>query len=131
MPTSDVVVLGAGAIGAAVAWRCVQRGLGVTMVDPGSTRGAWHTAAGMLAPVGELHYTETALLRLNLDSMARYPGFAAELADETRQSTGFRTSGSVQVAWDGADLAALRNQHEFATRLGVSTELVTGRELRE
>ena len=131
MPTSDVVVLGAGAIGAAVAWRCAQRGLGVTVVDPGGARGAWHTAAGMLAPVGELHYTETALLQLNLDSMARYAGFVAELSDETRLATGFRTGGSVEVAWDGADLAALRDQHEFATKLGVRTELVTGRELRD
>ena len=131
MPTSDVVVLGGGAIGAAVAWRCAQRGLGVTIVDPGGARGAWHTAAGMLAPAGELHYTETQLLQLNLDSMARYPSFVAELSDETRRSTGFRATGSLQVAWDGADLAALRDQHEFAERLGVHTELVTGRQLRE
>jgi glycine oxidase len=61
--SSDVIIVGAGAIGAAVAWRCAQRGLSVTVVDPepgpGPARGAWHTAAGMLAPITELHYAET------------------------------------------------------------------------
>jgi len=131
MPTSDVVILGAGAIGAAVAWRCAQRGLAVTLVDPGGSRGAWHTAAGMLAPVTELHYTETALLRLNLDSLARYPEFAAELTEETNRPTGFVASGTLQVAWDAADLTTLRDLHAFAGTLGVTTELVGARQLRE
>jgi glycine oxidase len=131
MPTTDVVVLGAGAIGTAVAWRCAQRGLAVTLVDPGSQRGAWHTAAGMLAPITELHYTETPLLHLNLDSLARYPSFAAEVGEESGRPTGFVPSGTLQVAWDGADLAALRDLHRFAEGLGVDAQLLSGRELRE
>jgi glycine oxidase len=127
----DVIVVGGGAIGAAVAWRCAQRGLRVAMVDAGPTRlGAWHTAAGMLAPVTELHYAETALLRLNLDSLARYPGFAAELTDRTGLPTGFSACGTVSVAWDGADLAALRELCTFGATLGLDGRLLTGRELR-
>ncbi|HEU5007930.1 MAG TPA: glycine oxidase ThiO [Jatrophihabitantaceae bacterium] len=128
--SSDVVVVGAGAIGAAVAWRCAQRGLSVTMVDSAPIRGAWHTAAGMLAPITELHYAETPLLRLNLDSLARYPGFTAELADTTGLPTGYLECGTVEVAWDGADLAALRDLHAFGTGLGLTSSLLTGRELR-
>jgi glycine oxidase len=131
MPTSDVAVLGAGAIGTAVAWRCAQRGLSVTLVDPSPGRGAWHTAAGMLAPITELHYTETPLLRLGLDSLARYPGFAADVAEESGLPVGFLESGAVMAAWDGADLAGLRDLHAFATGLGVDAQLLTGRELRE
>jgi glycine oxidase len=131
MPTSDVVVLGGGAIGTAVAWRCAQRGLAVTLVDPGSPRGAWHTAAGMLAPITELHYTETPLLRLSLDSLARYAQFAAEVTDDSARPTGFVETGTVVAAWDGADLAALHDLQAFATRLGVAAELLNGRQLRE
>jgi glycine oxidase len=131
MPTSDVAVVGAGAIGAAIAWRCAQRGLSVALADPEPARGAWNTAAGMLAPITELTYTETPLLRLNLDSLARYPGFVAELEADAGQPVGFRRSGTVLAAWDGADLAALRDLHAFATGLGVDAELLTGRELRE
>ena len=135
--SSRVVVVGGGIVGAAVAWRCARRGLHVTVVDPSpvaggpsATRGAWHTAAGMLAPVTELHYTETPLLRLNLDSLTRWSAFAEELQDEAGQDLGFRECGTVLVAWDGADLATLRDLHAFAGRLGVASQLVTGRELR-
>ena len=50
----DVVVVGAGIIGLACAWRAGQRGLSVLVVDgatPGS--GSSSVAAGMLAPVTE------------------------------------------------------------------------------
>ncbi|MEO9138484.1 MAG: glycine oxidase ThiO [Jatrophihabitans sp.] len=130
MQSSDIVVIGAGAIGSAVAWRCAQRGLSVVLVDPDPTRGAWHTAAGMLAPITELDYTETSLLHLNLDSLARWPGFAAELADEAGTSIGVRECGTVVAAWDAADLAALRDLHGFARGLGIDFALVSGRELR-
>ena len=131
MRGNDVVVIGAGAIGSAVAWRCAQRGLSVTLVDPNAGRGAWHTAAGMLAPITELHYTETPLLRLNLDSLARYPDFAAEVAAESGLPTGFLPCGTVYAAWDGADFAALCDLQTFAAQLGVDSQLLTGRELRE
>lgn len=136
--SSDIVIVGAGAIGAAVAWRCAQRGLTVTVVDPEPSpagysppRGAWHTAAGMLAPVTELHYAETPLLRLNLDSLARYPAFAAELTDATGLPTGYAECGTVEIAWDGADLGALRDLHVFGSGLGLASRLLTGRELRQ
>jgi glycine oxidase len=129
--TSDVIVVGGGAIGAAVAWRCAQRGLSVTVVDAQTRPGAWHTAAGMLAPITELHYAETSLLRLNLDALAAYPAFIAELTELTGLPTGYRESGTVSIAWDGADLAALRDLHEFGRTLGLEAALLTGRELRE
>lgn len=126
----DVVVVGAGIIGAAIAWRCAQHGLRVAVVDPEPGRGAWHTAAGMLAPVTELHYEETPLLRLNLESAGRYGAFAAELTDLTTLPTGYTRSGTLAVAWDAADLAALRDLHDFGRTLGLDATMVTGRELR-
>ena len=129
--STDVVIVGAGAIGTAIAWRAAQRGLRVALVDPDPTRGAWHTAAGMLAPITELHYTESALLRLNLDSLARYPGHVAELSGLTGLPTGYLECGTVEVAWDGADLRGLRDLHAFGAALGLSSRLLTGRELRE
>jgi glycine oxidase len=128
--SADVIIVGAGAIGTAIAWRCAQRGLAVTVVDPEPTRGAWHTAAGMLAPITELHYTETPLLRLGLDSLDRFPDFAAEVSAEAGIDVGFRRCGTLAVAWDSADLAALADLQAFATRLGVGAELLAGRELR-
>jgi glycine oxidase len=127
---SDVIVVGAGVIGTAVAWRCAGRGLSVTLVDPSPGAGATATAAGMLAPVTELHYEGRDLLRLNLDSAARYPALAAELAELTGIDIGYRTSGTLAVAWDAADLAALRDLQVFQASLGLTSEMLTGRELR-
>ena len=80
---SDVVVVGGGVIGLGVAWRARLAGLSVTLVDPAPGAGASWAAAGMLAPVTEVHYGEEALLALNLASAARYPSFVAELEDAT------------------------------------------------
>lgn len=131
MPATDVVIVGAGAIGTAAAWRCAQRGLTVTLVDPDPQRGAWRTAAGMLAPTTELHYTETPLLALNLESLARFPSFVAELEDESGHEVGYLRSGAIAVAWDGADLAALRDLQAFAGELDVDVRLLGAAELRE
>ena len=48
----DVAIVGGGPIGLASAWRAAQSGLRVTVLDAGEP-GAWHVAAGMLAPVAE------------------------------------------------------------------------------
>jgi glycine oxidase len=130
MRMPDVLVIGGGVIGVGVAWRCAQRGLKVTVVDPAPGSGASSAAAGMLAPATELHYGEQALLQLNLDSARRYPQFAAELAAASGHDVGYRRSGALVAAWDDADLANLRDLQAFGSSLGVATELLTGREIR-
>ena len=130
MNSSDVIVIGAGVIGLSIAWRCSQRGMSVTIIDPTPGAGASATAAGMLAPVTELHFEGRDLLALNLDSAARYPAFAAELAELTGLDAGFRRCGTVQAAWDAADLAALRQVHSFQQTLQVTSQMLTSRELR-
>ena len=53
---SEVLVLGAGAIGLCVAWRLARLGRRVTVVGPDPGRGAIWAAAGMLAPASEAHF---------------------------------------------------------------------------
>ncbi|MBV9098211.1 MAG: glycine oxidase ThiO, partial [Frankiaceae bacterium] len=124
--TTDVAVVGGGIIGAAIAWRLAADGATVTVIDPEPGRGATHAAAGMLAPVTELHYGEERLLRLNLASAERYPDFVAALGVDV----GYRRTGTVVAAWDGADLAALRDLADLHASLGLRSELLTARELR-
>jgi glycine oxidase len=126
-----ILVIGGGVIGLSIAWRAAQRGLDATVFDPAPGTAASATAAGMLAPVTELHFEGRELLSLNLDSAARYPAFADELADLTGDDVGLRRCGTIAVAWDAADLAAMRQLHAFQASLGVASELLTSRELRE
>jgi glycine oxidase len=128
--TVDVVVVGGGIIGLACAWRIAQRGASVAVVDPETGRGASWAAAGMLAPVTEVHYGEEALLRLNLLSAEVYPAFVAELTEETGRDVGYRRAGTVMVARDGDDNAALDEVFTYQRELGLDVERLNGRECR-
>src|SRR5436189_5350122 len=93
--TFEVVVVGACIAGLASAWRAAQTGLRVVVLEratPG--RGASSVAAGMLAPVTEADFGEDELLRLNLESAALWPAFAAELAEASGQAGGYHPSGA-------------------------------------
>ncbi|TMR09725.1 FAD-dependent oxidoreductase [Nonomuraea turkmeniaca] len=76
------VIVGGGIVGLSIAWRLARSGRPVTVVDPAPASGASYAAAGMLAPVSEVTYTETPLLRLGMASLRRWPSFAAELAED-------------------------------------------------
>jgi glycine oxidase len=125
-----VVIVGAGVIGLVTAWRALQRGLTVTLVDPEPAGAASHVAAGMLTPVSELTYGEEPLLRLGLASRDRYPAFVAELEEVTGQDTGYQADGLLEVAFDGDDLAYLNELRRFQESLGLRTQALTGRECR-
>ncbi|GAA3025205.1 glycine oxidase ThiO [Streptomyces lactacystinicus] len=129
---ADVLVIGGGVIGLAVAWRAAQRGLrNVIVVDPSPGGGAAGVAAGMLAPVTELQYGEEPLLRLGMASNERYAAFAAELSEASGgRDTGYRRCGTVAVALDSDDREELRELHAFHQRLGLDSTWLTGREAR-
>ncbi|WP_248965223.1 glycine oxidase ThiO [Sphaerisporangium perillae] len=127
---SDMVVVGGGVIGLSVAWRAARHGRTVTVVDPAPGAGASHAAAGMLAPVSEVTYTEEPLLRLGLASLARWPHFAAELSEESGIDVDHRTQGTLDVAFDADDLAALGEVAGFMEKLSLPVERLTGRECR-
>jgi glycine oxidase len=128
--TAEVVVAGGGVIGLAVAWRACEAGLSVTLADDVVGRGASWAAAGMLAPVTEVHYGEEALLRLNLAAARRYPDFVAALEERAGRATGYRPHGTVVVARDADDNAVLDDLFAFQQRLGLEVERLASRECR-
>jgi glycine oxidase len=126
----DVIVVGAGVIGLAIAWRAARSGLRVSVVDPAAGAGASHVAAGMLAPVTEADYNAEALLALNLASATRYPDFVAELEQDSGIDPAYRAIGTLLVAFDADDLAAVTELHAFQSHLGLVSERLTIREAR-
>ncbi len=127
---TDVAVAGGGLVGLAVAWRAARRGLSVTVVDDAPGSGASAAAAGMLAPVTEAGYREGALLRLGLDSLARWPAFAAELEADAGTPVGLRTAGTLVVGLDEDDVRELDALHAFQEELGLTARRLTPRETR-
>jgi glycine oxidase len=128
----DAVVVGAGAIGLACAWRAAQRGLRVRVLErdrPGS--GASGVAAGMLAPVGEVTWGEERLLDLGRASHAAWPAFAAELASAAGTGADFLAPGSLHVALDPDEAGELRRRYELMSELGLEAEWLLPRAARE
>ena len=118
----DVVIAGGGLIGAGIAWRAVQRGLTVRVVDPDPGSGASYAAGGMLAPVSEATYGEDRLLRLGQESLRRYPEFVAELEKATGHDVGLRTTGTLMVGFDADDMRALDDLHRYHRELGLPAQ---------
>lgn len=110
--TADLVVIGAGIIGAASAWRLAQHGLKVLVVEQGSpaSGSTGRSAAGVRAQFT----TETNIL-LSKHSIEEYAAMP---------ESGYRPEGYLmlvpQAHWD-AHQAGVALQH----RLGVPTELLT------
>jgi glycine oxidase len=129
--TTDVVVVGAGLIGLATAWRLAADGIQVTVCDPTPGTQTSAVAAGMLAPVTEVEYGEDDLLALNLASVAAWPSFAAELEAVTGVSAGLHQTGTLSVAYDVDDAAALRRLADYQLRLGLEVEELSGRDARK
>ena len=128
---ADVVIVGGGVIGTAIAWRAARAGLSVTLIDPDNDADkASLVAAGMLGPVSESVFGERDLLALNLLSVGRFPGFNQELEDATGLTTGLRTEGTLAVAYDGGDLAALRRLTEFRHSIGLKAEALDAKQCR-
>ncbi|MGH2952157.1 MAG: glycine oxidase ThiO [Solirubrobacterales bacterium] len=127
----DVLVVGAGVIGLACAWRAAQRGLRVRVLErdqPGA--GASGVAAGMLAPVGEATWGEEELLALALRAHEAWPGFATELATAAGREVGYIDRGAVHVALDRDEAAELRRRFELMRELGLDAEWLRPREAR-
>ncbi|WP_436887153.1 glycine oxidase ThiO [Nocardiopsis dassonvillei] len=131
-----MVVVGGGLAGRVTAWRAAQAGLRVTLVepdpvtDPAGARAASAVAAGMLTPATEAVFGEEPLMEFGIRSAALYPGFVAELEEASGVATGYRTTGTLLVAFDADDMAVLDRLHDLQKRLGVAAERLTGRECR-
>jgi len=129
--TADVLIIGGGVIGLAIAWRAAQRGLRVVLADPDPGRGASHAAAGMLTPVAEAAYAERELFELGRASLRRYPAFAAEVSELTGLATGFRQTGTLQVGYDADDMAMLAEHALLRESFGAASSRLTSRECRK
>jgi glycine oxidase len=127
----DALIVGAGVIGLACAWRAAQRGLRVRVIDRGQPgEGASGVAAGMLAPVSEATWGEERLLELALSSADAWPAFATELARASGRQVGYLPSGALHVALDRDEAEELRRRFELMRSLGLDAEWLRPRECR-
>jgi glycine oxidase len=100
---ADVVIIGAGVIGCAIARELARRGADVLVLerDSPARRATW-AAAGMLSPFGEAG-GGGAFLELADASLQRFAAFARHLCEESGIDVEYRTSGKLHVSTGDAD----------------------------
>ncbi len=127
----EVVVVGGGIIGLSVAWRAASSGPAVTLVDPAPGHGSTWAAAGMLAPAGEASFGEEHLTRLTVAAARAWPGFAAALEAASGVDVGYLADGTLFVAADPSDRAAVDRELAFRHSLDLPAERLGGAACRE
>jgi glycine oxidase len=129
--SARVLVVGGGVIGLSCAWRLAEAGHEVTLVapDPGRDGASW-VAAGMLAPVTEVQFGEGPLTELLLEGAAAWKEFATSLERASGHDVGYDESGTLTVALDASDRAALDQLLAYQHALGGTAHRRTASECR-
>ncbi|MEH2263927.1 glycine oxidase ThiO [Nostoc sp.] len=99
--TSEIVIIGGGVIGLAIAIELKLRGTNVTVLCRDFQAAATHAAAGMLAPDAE-NITNEAMLSLCWRSRALYPEWTRKLEELTGLNTGYRPCGILAPVFEEA-----------------------------
>jgi glycine oxidase len=103
----DIVVIGAGIVGGAIAYELARRGAAVEIVDDRSAAmGATQASAGILAPFIEAR-AGSPLMELSERSLDLFDEFVARVGSDAGVQVPYRRSGTLDVAADGVRMAEL------------------------
>lgn len=105
MGQADVLVVGGGLIGLAIAIELRQQGATVTVLSRDFNAAAGHAAAGMLAPHAEK--LTGPMLELSQRSLAMYPDWARKLEEQTGEDVGFWPCGILSPLFTSPSDAAV------------------------
>ena len=126
--SADVIVIGAGIIGAACAWQLAQAGLRVTILErnaPGSQ--ASQAALGVLtfhADPEKPAYFQDLFLR----SEKLFPDLIEELAEVAGERVNYHQGGQLHIALHKTELPEIKTIFKVNSDLGVNVEQVTPQE---
>ncbi|MBH0244843.1 FAD-dependent oxidoreductase, partial [Streptomyces cavourensis] len=121
----DLVVIGAGTIGAACAYYAARAGLSVAVVDRGPVAGGTSgSGEGNLLVSDKEPGPELELARMSL-------ALWGELAQVLPEDVEFESKGGIVVAEDGEQLSLLRKFAAAQERAGVTVEEVGADGLRD
>jgi len=130
--TAEVIVIGGGVIGLAVARALALRGVrDVLLIERGSLGAeASSAAAGMLAPQAEANRAHE-FFYLTCRSRDMYSAFAAALLDETGIDIELETAGTFYLAFTEHDADELQKRYEWQTKAGLPIEKLSAEAVRQ
>lgn len=131
MTPPDVLIVGAGVVGASCARALTARGFSVSILEAGPQPGAATPAsAGMLAPLVEAR-PDDPLLALNVRARDGYRDLAPRLLEETGIDIGLWTDGILHVAFTEPETARLKDAIAWQRQHGYRAEWLEAEELRQ
>jgi len=108
--TTDVVIVGAGVIGSAIAYYLRKSGVDVTVLEKGEIGAqASSAAAGLLAPLGSLSGPGP-FADLLLASWALFPSLVSELEEASGLHLEYEQTGSLRVVRNPKNTSNLRKR---------------------
>lgn len=122
----EVLIVGAGVVGSAVAWRLQQAGAHCTLLErsiPGAE--ASSAAGGILAPQAEADGPGP-FLELCLASRALYPTFVHELRAASDVDVAFQPCGVLGVRFDDEGVEEARRRIEWQRARGLEASWLDG-----
>jgi glycine oxidase len=130
--TAEVVIIGGGVIGLAVARALALRGVrDVLLIERGSLGAeASSAAAGMLAPQAEANRAHE-FFYLTCRSRDMYPAFAAALLEETSIDIELETVGTLYLAFTEHDAEELQKRYQWQTNAGLPIEKLSAEAVRQ
>lgn len=117
--TADILVMGGGIVGLAIALELRSRGAAVTVLTRDRREAATQAAAGMLAPHAE-RIDSKALLELGEKSLSLYPNWIRTIEHLSQLSTGYWPCGILAPQYADPNEASEKSQ-AFTTTIGTST----------
>ena len=130
--SADVVVIGGGVIGLAIARALARRGVrDVWLLERGSlVSEASSAAGGMLLPQVEADGHDD-FFALACQSRDLYPSLAFALREETGIDVELDTTGTLYLALNEHDYEEIEQRYQWQTRAGLAVELLTSAAARK
>ena len=129
--TSQVVVVGAGIVGCAVAYELARRGVHVRVIDRREVgQGATQASAGVLAPYIEAH-DRRPLLELSTRSLDLYDEFVARIVEDSGVAVQYVRTGTLEVATGPGDLQRLEGIHDACVERGIAAQMFDADAVRQ
>src|SRR5476651_585483 len=128
--THDIIVVGAGIVGCAIAHELARRGASVEIVDERPVgMGATQASAGILAPYIEAR-EGSPLLDLTVRSLDLFDSFMERVSAESGAAVSYRRTGTLDIATTDAELRALRATANLLARRDVPALLLDAQAVR-
>ena len=118
----DVVIVGGGVMGCAIAWQLAKSGVSCALVERrvfgGGASGA---TAGIVGPLWHIDPKDPDMFRLGMRSLELFPLWAAELA-EAGVNPEFQRTGVLKLAFSEDEVEELADFYHWQSQLGLGVE---------